>query len=163
MRVTWEALRRTLGLAEPETEALTRDRVSRNRTDTELAAEFGPYTGMTDLPFAEGDYQHGPDSGIRVSPVPVTKGEELEIKYNGLLAQSGADAVFLHYGFGPGNWRGVREVPMRKTDDGQWTARVYADGSGRFSFCFRDSLYNWDNNSGNNWSYLIHGSDERQH
>ncbi len=38
--------------------------------------------------------------GVSVSPMPITAGEEVTVKYNGLLAQSGADSVYLHAGFG---------------------------------------------------------------
>lgn len=104
-------------------------------------------------------YQSGPDSGIRVDPTPITLGDELKVEYRGLLVQSGAEEVYLHYGFGPGDWRYVQEVPMAMEADGTWSATVQAGEAGRFSFCFRDSAGNWDNNSGRNWSYEIHGGD----
>ncbi|NMB46359.1 MAG: carbohydrate-binding protein [Firmicutes bacterium] len=105
------------------------------------------------------DYHLAPDSGIDVEPTPITLGDELKIEYRGLLAASGAEAVYVHYGFGPGDWRFVQDIPMEKTPDGTWTAVVQAGEKGRFSFCFRDNANNWDNNNGKNWSYEIHGDD----
>lgn len=156
--MTWDSLRRGLGFPEPENEARG-TREFNEVTDTELAEEYAPFTGMQPSPF-EGAYQLAPDNGITVSPVPVTFGQQVEVRYNGLLAQSGADSVILHYGFGPGSWRKVQDVAMTKTPEGYWRAQVPIDDSGRFSFCFKDTAGNWDNNFGRNWTYVIHGAGE---
>ncbi len=155
--MTWESLRRGLGLAEPETDTPAASQVKHGKSDTELAAEFAPFSGLQDLPFS-GAYQLAPDSGITVSPVPVTYGQRIEVAYDGLLAQSGAQSVVLHYGFGPGNWRNVQDIEMTKDNSGRWAAEVSLEDHGRFNFCFKDDADNWDNNYGKNWSYQIHGS-----
>lgn len=157
MSSAWDRLRRSLGILEPET--APPDQASQ-MSDTELALEYAPYVGMESPAPFDGPYQLAPDSGIMVSPVPVTLGDRIEIRYNGLLAQSGAAQVILHYGYGPGNWRSVTEVPMERTPTGEWRAEVVVDEPGRFSFCFRDNANNWDNNYGRNWSYKVHGDDE---
>ena len=131
----------------------------RGRTEQDLDVETSTELSSSSL---EHDYQLTPDSGIAVEPTPITLGDELKIEYRGLLAQSGAEAVYLHYGFGPGDWRSIQEISMEKGTDGAWTAVVQAGERGRFSFCFRDNANNWDNNSGRNWSYEIHG-DSWQH
>ena len=105
------------------------------------------------------DFHLAPDDGIEVEPTPITLGDELKVEYRGLLARSGAEAVYLHYGYGPGDWRFVQDIPMAKSPEGVWTAMVQAGERGRFSFCFRDNADNWDNNNGRNWSYEIHGDD----
>ena len=74
-----------------------------------------------------------------MDPTPITLGDELKVEYRDLLVQSGAEEVYLHYGFGPGDWRYVQEVPMAMEADGTWSATVQAGEAGRFSFCFRDS------------------------
>ena len=104
-----------------------------------------------------GDYQLAPDDGIIVRPTPVSLGDELQVEYRGLLAQSGAEEVYLHYGFGRSDWTYVQDIPMEKSADGTWTAVVQVEEAGRFNFCFRDNANNWDNNYGRNWSYEIHG------
>ena len=104
-----------------------------------------------------GDYQLAPDDGIIVRPTPVSLGDELQVEYRGLLAQSGAEEVYLHYGFGRSDWTYVQDIPMEKSSDGTWTAVVQVEEAGRFNFCFRDNANNWDNNYGRNWSYEIHG------
>jgi len=157
MSTTWDKLRRSLGFVEPET-APTKQ--ASKMSDTELALEYAPYVGMdTPAPF-NGPYQLAPDNGIIVTPVPVTFGQRVEIRYNGLLAQSGADQVILHYGYGPGNWRSVSDVPMERTESGEWRVELVVDEPGRLSFCFKDTANNWDNNYGRNWSYKIHGDEQ---
>ncbi len=131
----------------------------RGRADENLDVEASEELSISSLGH---DYQLAPDSGIAVEPTPITLGDELKIEYRGLLAQSGAEAVYLHYGFGPGDWRFVQEIPMEKDSDGAWMTVVQAGEKGRFSFCFRDNGNNWDNNNGRNWSYEIHG-DNWQH
>lgn len=89
------------------------------------------------------------DGGVRVQQA----GEELLIAYRGPLAQTGRP-LFLHYGYGPGAWREVRERRMVKRRDG-----VYEVGlplmlaAGSLEFCFRNDIGDWDNNNGKNWSY----------
>ncbi|HEX7715003.1 MAG TPA: carbohydrate-binding protein [Bacillota bacterium] len=94
--------------------------------------------------------------GIYVEPTPVTLGEEVKIKYKGLLAGSGAGKVFLHAGYGVGEWEKVMDIPMRKTRDGGWSVTVQVEEPSSFNFCFRDDAQNWDNNFGKNWVYQIH-------
>ncbi|HHY48029.1 MAG TPA: carbohydrate-binding protein [Firmicutes bacterium] len=102
------------------------------------------------------------DDGVYVRPTPITAGSEVTVKYDGLLARSGADQVYLHMGFGPNDsWRDTRDIPMTKTTDNMWTTVVpiSIDETSRFNFCFRDSANNWDNNNGANWSYEIHNGE----
>lgn len=127
----------------------------RGRQERYLDEETSAELSSSDLD----DYHLAPDSGIAVKPTPITLGDELKVEYRGLLAQSGAEAVYLHYGFGPGDWRSVNDIPMERSSDGAWAAVIQAGEKGRFSFCFRDNANNWDNNSGRNWSYEIHGDD----
>ncbi|MDA8096937.1 MAG: carbohydrate-binding protein [Clostridia bacterium] len=95
--------------------------------------------------------------GVVVDPTPITAGQETTFFYNGLLAQSGADQVYLRIGFGPfDNWYDVRDLRMSKTAYG-WVKTLEAPTNwDRLSFCFRDSANNWDNNGGANWSWAIH-------
>ncbi len=96
------------------------------------------------------------EGGVIAHPVPVTAGAEVNIKYNGLLAASGADAVYLHYGYGPADhWADVADLPMHRTSDG-FEASVKVKSNDRLNFCFKDSANNWDNNNGKDWSYTIH-------
>lgn len=96
------------------------------------------------------------EGGVIADPVPMTSGQQVSIKYNGLLAASGADNVYLHYGYGPSNrWEEVQDIPMKRTSNG-FEAAFKVDASDRLNFCFKDSANNWDNNNGKDWSYTIH-------
>ena len=116
------------------------------------------------------DYDHvshsSPDGmgnvgGVNVYPTPITRGEHVNIIYDGLLASSGADEVYLHVGFGThGNWQDIRDIKMFHTGRG-WEQTLKASDPSRLNFCFKDSADNWDNNSGYNWSFEIH--DGRQY
>lgn len=93
---------------------------------------------------------------VSVSPAPVTVGERVTVRYTGFLAEMPGAEVYLHYGFGPGPWRKVRDVRMDRHPDGSFVARVAAEEGGRLAFCFRDQKYRWDNNYGRDWSVEIH-------
>ncbi len=95
------------------------------------------------------------DEGIEITPIPVTLGDRVTIKYDGLLADSGADKIYAHIGYGDNdNWTGIQDIPMKKTKNG-WVCDTFADEE-RLNFCFRDSANNWDNNNGRNWSLTVH-------
>lgn len=108
----------------------------------------------------KGEYRDDHDLnefGIEVTPVPMTAGEQVTIRYSGLLAQNGADKLVLHTGFG-GNqaWFDVKDVSMQKVGANTWEAKLPLTSDSRLNFCFKDSAENWDNNNGKNWSYEIH-------
>ncbi|HOJ78085.1 MAG TPA: carbohydrate-binding protein [Bacillota bacterium] len=103
-------------------------------------------------------------NGVFLDPVPITLGDEVKIKYKGLLADAGANKIYLHAGFGhSGKWDKVLELPMKKTKDGGWSVKIQMTEPSSFNFCFRDDAQNWDNNNGNNWSFQIHEGDQTTH
>lgn len=90
------------------------------------------------------DYQ----KGVEVRPIGF---DEVNIAYNGLLAKSGADQVYLHFGFGdPKRWSTVNTVSMDRTPRG-WEKTLRMQNN-LMNFCFKDSANNWDNNNGFNWT-----------
>ena len=62
--------------------------------------------------------------GVFVSPMPITKGDRVTLKYNGLLSKSGATSIFAHVGYGPVDWMDVQDIPMTKEPDGTWTVNI---------------------------------------
>lgn len=95
--------------------------------------------------------------GVVVDPTPITAGQDVVVFYNGLLANSGAQEVYLHCGFGAGNqWNGVQDMRMAKTGYGFVKAITMPESHTQFSFCFRDNAQNWDNNNGNDWIFQVH-------
>lgn len=92
-----------------------------------------------------------PENGISIKPYPARRGDKVVIKYDGLLAKSGADQVYLHVGYGPEErWHDVQDIPMTRDEDG-WSCFVVPQYN-KINFCFHDSAQNWDNNKGQNWS-----------
>jgi len=92
------------------------------------------------------DYQ----KGVEVKPLGY---DEVNISYNGLLARSGADQVYLHCGYGdPKNWTSVNTIRMERSARG-WEKPVRIHNN-LLNFCFKDSANNWDNNNGFNWTVL---------
>lgn len=96
------------------------------------------------------------DQGIHVSPTPITAGERVEIRYDGLLARAGAQDIYLHAGFGTNNdWESVMDIKMER-EGGVWKTDCAVKTDKRFYFCFHDNAENWDNNNGQNWSFEVH-------
>lgn len=95
--------------------------------------------------------------GIEVTPVPVTAGDEVTVRYSGLLAQNGASQIILHAGFGDNQaWQNIQDIPMQKKGPNTWEARLAVGTDSRLNFCFHDGADHWDNNNGRNWSYEVH-------
>lgn len=91
--------------------------------------------------------------GVQVKPL-TEDGREVSIRYDGLLARSGAGQIYLHCGFGDKtSWEHVNDLPMSRQND-SWEKTISLKDS-RVNFCFRDNVNNWDNNNGDNWAYQI--------
>lgn len=89
------------------------------------------------------------DDRVEIEPAPIKAGSVAKVKYNGLLAQSGADRVFLHYGLD--GWKKPNTVEMTRIGD-RFEAGFRTTAAVRsVDFCFKDSADHWDNNSGFNW------------
>lgn len=102
--------------------------------------------------------------GVVVDPTPITAGQDVVVFYNGLLAQSGAQEVYLHCGFGKDDkWNAVSDERMAKTGFGYVKALTMPQTHTQFNFCFRDNAMNWDNNSGRDWAYQVHNGTMNGH
>lgn len=96
------------------------------------------------------------DGGVTVAPVPVILSEDITVQYRGLLAQSGAQQLYLHMGYGNDNqWQFVSDLPMEKTGSA-WETTFEVKDDSRLHFCFKDDADHWDTNSGTNWSLKVH-------
>jgi len=91
-------------------------------------------------------------SNIELYPESPRRGEKVSITYKGLLAQDGADYVWLHYGYD--NWQNISTREMEK-QGGNFNCKINAEGRRSVDFCFKDSADHWDNNTGKNWSCTI--------
>lgn len=91
------------------------------------------------------------DHRVSWEPAPPKPGDTVHINYEGLLKNSGAGEVYLHYGFD--SWsKGVTTVRMERTNNGDFGSDITFSGNQEINFCFKDSGNNWDNNNGHNWT-----------
>ena len=93
--------------------------------------------------------------GLTITPALPAKGETARVLYTGLLASSGADRVYVRFGFGD-DWDKAMEYRMIRTDAG-FEADVPVAGADSLNLCFHDSAGHWDNNSGADYSYEVLG------
>lgn len=114
--------------------------------DVEVAEEFHP----------EGYDVLESVGGVKIRPAEIREGTSVTVWYDGELAQSGANSVFLHYGFGTDQWQDVGEVEMYKGEQDAWLTNVYVNRGQAISFCFKDGAGNWDNNNGRDWTFQVH-------
>ncbi len=82
------------------------------------------------------------------------EGSTAKLTYKGVLAQNGAEEVYIHFGFGL-LWENLQEVKLEKTTDGTFEADINLSFSDSINFCFRDNNNNWDNNEAQNYSVPI--------
>lgn len=101
-----------------------------------------------------GEPELGGTQDIEVTPVPITAGETVTVKYRGDLAHKGSQ-VIMHLGYGRGDWHNVQNIPMDRRSDGSWAAEVTVDTDSSLNFCFTNGQ-EWDNNRGANWVYEVH-------
>lgn len=86
-----------------------------------------------------------------------TSGDNLRITYSGLLAKSGAQQVYAVVGYGSNeDWQNVQTLPMNNAGGSAFELSVPAEETARVNVVFRDAAGNWDNNSGKNYSFILH-------
>ena len=91
--------------------------------------------------------------GVVISPALPAKGETVRLVYRGLLAANGAQKVYARFGFGD-DWQKAMDYKMMRTAEG-FEAALPVAGAATLNVCFRDSADNWDNNSGQNYSFEV--------
>lgn len=92
-------------------------------------------------------------NGVVISPAYPAKGETVHLMYNGLLSQAGAQKLYVRFGFGD-DWEKSRDYRMIRTDAGFEAAIPVAAGD-TLKVCFRDNASNWDNNTGQDYSFEV--------
>lgn len=93
------------------------------------------------------------DKGVYISPSAPSAGDKVKIVYDGLLAKCGATDVFAHVGFGS-KWENIYDYRMQKTSTG-FEVTVPVLKTDTLNVAFKDCANNWDNNSGNNYSFQL--------
>lgn len=94
--------------------------------------------------------------GISVSKALIKAGDEIELKYSGLLKQAGAGELMIHLGYND-NWEEAETLPMTAINDA-FAVRILVKKARTLNCAFVDPLGNWDNYSGANYSFKITAS-----
>ena len=81
------------------------------------------------------------------------QGTTVKISYTGKFFQDDSEKVYLHYGF-DNEWKDINEVEMEKTDLG-YQVEIELPEYDSFNFCLKNSNDIWDNNDGQNYSFII--------
>ena len=81
------------------------------------------------------------------------QGTTVKISYTGKFFQDDCEKVYLHYGF-DNEWKDINEVEMEKTDLG-YQVEIELPEYDSFNFCLKNSNDVWDNNDGQNYSFII--------
>lgn len=93
------------------------------------------------------------DNGVLLSKKTLYSGDKIKVSYTGLLAQAGAQSVFLYAGYGS-EWKDCSLTPM-KLEQGIFSAELDILECKNFGICFKDTAENWDNNSGENYVFSV--------
>ena len=93
------------------------------------------------------------DNGVSLSKKIVRQDSEIEIVYEGILAQHGAENITAHLGYNEG-WDSVLDIDMEK-DQNLFKTKLKVENTGILNIAFKDSADNWDNNSGENYSFKV--------
>ena len=93
------------------------------------------------------------DDRIAIEPGTPSKGDNVIVEYRGLLAQSGADSVWLHCGYD--GWNKTQDIHMSRHAHGGFSCSTQVQGSKEMNICFKDSANHWDNNNGQNWTIPV--------
>ena len=97
------------------------------------------------------DNQRYAENGVSLSKV---SDHTATLKYDGLLAKSGADDVYTVVGYGSNTkWENVQCIRMNRFGN-SFHADVPAMHGMNINVAFKDSAENWDNNSGMNYTFI---------
>ncbi|MBP2651022.1 MAG: Carbohydrate binding domain (family 25) [Firmicutes bacterium] len=100
------------------------------------------------------------NNGVTLTPAIPSPYDDVELAYSGLLAKNGATEIFAHVGF-DNAWTSASDYIMTKSEYG-YKAKIYIPSNAEFlKVCFKDAANNWDNNSGNNYSFLLSIGDRK--
>ena len=94
------------------------------------------------------------ENGVILNKKIIREGSSVELEYNGLLAKSGAKEVYAHLGYNE-KWDGISDIPMEYTE-GSFKAEIELASPGTLNIAFVDKANNWDNNSGDNYSFKVY-------
>lgn len=93
------------------------------------------------------------DKGVILKPNVIGKGDKATVVYKGLLANSGANNVYMHVGYGD-NWENCQDICMTRSKEG-FTAEIPITCRENLNVAFKDCANNWDNNNCQNYTFEV--------
>ena len=92
-------------------------------------------------------------NGIMIDPAMPHPNHKAKISYNGLLNKCGATHVYAHVGFNK-EWNHQHDYEMTKKSNG-FEVEIPIEYANTLNVAFKDCANNWDNNSGNNYTFDV--------
>ncbi len=93
-------------------------------------------------------------NGVFCDPYYVEKGESIQLTYEGVLAEQGAQMIYARIGYGPNDgWTNTGEYEMIRSRDGKFEIDIPITEVGNLNVAFKDDGDNWDNNNGQNYIF----------
>lgn len=100
---------------------------------------------------SEYDNQPYKDNGVLLTKI---SDDTASIRYDGLLAQCGAQDVYTVVGYGSNSkWENVQTIRMNRLGN-EFYADIPTMPGMNINVAFKDGADNWDNNSGNNYTFV---------
>jgi Starch/carbohydrate-binding module (family 53) len=101
-----------------------------------------------------------PYNSYTANGIEVTQAENpMKMSYTGMLAQSGAKEVYAVVGYGANDrWEDIETIKLRKSRGKKFVLELAVKRSGNINIAFKDEAENWDNNSGNNYTFANLGN-----
>ena len=93
------------------------------------------------------------ENGLVADHIENKDKNKLSLNYDGLLFKSGADIVYVHYGYGA-KWTNKDTLAMKKTKTG-FKIDIPLAKTGTINMAFKDNSENWDNNNGSDYSFSL--------
>ncbi len=127
----------------------------KNKSNKSSANQHSKKSGKFKEEFSEGLDAFGSqpynENGVSLTKV---SDNTATVKYDGLLAKSGAEDVYTVVGFGSNNqWEDVQTIRMNRFGN-SFHADVSIRHDRGVNLAFKDSAENWDNNCGMNYTFM---------
>ena len=98
-------------------------------------------------------YNSYTENGVELEEVD----RAFKIRYNGLLAKSGAQDIYAVVGYGNNlKWEDVEYHHLHQTALENFELVLNVKREGNINISFKDGANNWDNNNGMNYSFENH-------
>ncbi|NLL69831.1 MAG: hypothetical protein GX238_01725 [Epulopiscium sp.] len=94
-------------------------------------------------------------NGVAFSPCNTPIGNQLTVKYKGLLTQSGESEIYARIGYGNDSnvWNDIQDIPLISSQDQDMEITLPLVENQVLHMAFHNGLGYWDNNSGRDYHF----------